>query len=153
MKWCSMKIFFHTFFFIAPSKYLSLRNTSFRLKVAGVMVMLSSALQRPHADSKTRDAKVETSVELQQEVANLLTSLSSLPAFAYCLNSGGTPQRLLHCPVSCALPTGQYRNICSSIIVFRAGWSLQYEHKHRMEGLRWRFLEHWSQTNNHSQEF
>merc|ERR1711994_789060 len=32
------------------------------------MVMLSSALQRPHADSKARDAKVETSVELQQEV-------------------------------------------------------------------------------------
>ena len=63
-----------------PSKYLSLRNTSFQLKVAGVMVMLSSALQRPHADSKARDAKVETSVELQQEVANLITSLSTLLA-------------------------------------------------------------------------
>ena len=43
--------------------------------------MLSSALQRPHADSKARDAKVETSVELQQEVANLVTSLSILLAF------------------------------------------------------------------------
>ena len=37
-------------------------------KVARVMVMLASALQRPHADNKTRDAKVETSVALQQEV-------------------------------------------------------------------------------------
>ena len=45
------------------------------------MVMLSSALQRPHADSKTRDVKVETSVELQQEVANLITSLYTLLAF------------------------------------------------------------------------
>ena len=67
-------------------------NSNFQLKVAGVMVMLSSALQRPHADSKARDAKVETSVELQQEVANLITSIFSLPAFAHCLNSGGTPQ-------------------------------------------------------------
>ena len=70
-------------------------NSNFQLKVAGVMVMLSSALQRPHADSKARDAKVETSVELQQEVANLITSLSSLLAFEILwslLNLGGTPQ-------------------------------------------------------------
>ena len=33
------------------------------------MVMLASALQRPHADtSKARETKVETSVALQQEV-------------------------------------------------------------------------------------
>ena len=37
-------------------------------KVAGVMVMLASALQRPHADNKARETKVETSVALQQEV-------------------------------------------------------------------------------------
>ena len=37
-------------------------------KVARVMVMLASALQRPHADNKSRDTKVETSVALQQEV-------------------------------------------------------------------------------------
>ena len=30
--------------------------------------MLSSALQRPHADNKARETKVETSVAMQQEV-------------------------------------------------------------------------------------
>ena len=53
-------------------------------KVAGVMVMLASALQRPHADNKARETKVETSVALQQEVKiklNFQPSLKSLKIF------------------------------------------------------------------------
>ena len=53
-------------------------------KVAGVMVMLASALQRPHADNKARETKVETSVALQQEVKiklNFQPSLKSLKVF------------------------------------------------------------------------
>ena len=93
-------------------------------KVAGVMVMLASALQRPHADNKARETKVETSVALQQEVKielnfqpieSFKVKPTQLPAncvlYIICLLnqnpiSGGASQRLFHRSVSCSLPTG-----------------------------------------------